>query len=57
MIETWKDIPNYEGLYQVSNLGRIKSNYNYRKGNILTPRLKKGYYAIGLRKNGKRNKG
>ena len=24
MVETWKDIPNYEGLYQVSNLGRIK---------------------------------
>ena len=24
-IEIWKDIPNYEGLYQVSNLGRVKS--------------------------------
>ena len=23
--EIWKDIPNYEGYYQVSNLGRIKS--------------------------------
>lgn len=23
--EVWKDIPEYEGLYQVSNLGRIKS--------------------------------
>ena len=23
--EVWKDIPDYEGLYQVSNLGRIKS--------------------------------
>ena len=23
--EVWKDIPNYEGLYQASNLGRIKS--------------------------------
>ena len=23
--EIWKDIPNYEGIYQVSNLGRIKS--------------------------------
>lgn len=23
--EVWKDIPNYEGLYQVSNLGRVKS--------------------------------
>lgn len=25
MIEIWKDIPEYEGLYQVSNLGRVKS--------------------------------
>ena len=24
-IEIWKDIGGYEGLYQVSNLGRIKS--------------------------------
>lgn len=23
--EVWKDIPNYEGIYQASNLGRIKS--------------------------------
>lgn len=25
MEEIWKDIPDYEGLYQVSNLGRVKS--------------------------------
>lgn len=25
MIEEWKDISGYEGLYQVSNLGRVKS--------------------------------
>jgi len=24
-IETWKDIPDYKGIYQVSNLGRIRS--------------------------------
>ncbi len=23
--ETWKDIPGYEGLYKISNLGRVKS--------------------------------
>ena len=51
-MEIWKDIPNYEGLYQVSNLGDIKSLYNYRKYSILTPRLKRGYYTVGLRKNG-----
>lgn len=25
MGEIWKDIKNYEGLYQVSNLGRVRS--------------------------------
>ena len=30
MIEIWKDIAGYEGLYQVSNFGRVKS-LNYRK--------------------------
>lgn len=52
MIEVWKDIPGYDGIYQISNYGRVKSNYNYRKGNILTQRLKKGYYSVGLRKDG-----
>ena len=56
MIERWKPIPNYEKEYEVSNLGRIRSLYNYRKdGNrILIQRIKKGYYTVGLRKNGKR---
>lgn len=25
MSEEWRDIKNYEGLYQVSNMGRVKS--------------------------------
>lgn len=55
MEEIWKDIEGYDGLYQVSNLGRIKSLYNYRGyGNIMTQRIKKGYCTIGLRKNGLR---
>lgn len=29
-VEVWKDIPNYEGLYQVSNLGNVRS-LNYRR--------------------------
>ena len=24
-MEIWKDIPNYEGLYQISNFGNVKS--------------------------------
>ena len=42
--EYWKDIPNYEGLYQVSNLGRVKrifvndktrNQYSYNKEEII----------------------
>ena len=35
-VEIWKDIPEYEGLYQVSNLGRVKS-LKVRKEKILKP--------------------
>lgn len=53
MKEIWKDIPNYERLYQVSNLGRIKSLY-YSKEKILTPKIDKdGYLLINLYKNHK----
>ena len=59
-MEIWKDIPGYEGLYQVSNLGRVKSFDQYVnhwnggkrliKGNILKQALsKKGYYRISLK--------
>ena len=35
-IEIWRDIPGYEGLYQVSNLGNVKSVSRtvIRKNNI-----------------------
>lgn len=51
-MEIWKDIKGYEGLYQVSNLGNIRSLYKRSKGNIMNLPIKKGYYQIGLRKNG-----
>lgn len=45
--EKWKDIPDYEGIYQVSNLGRIKS-----KMGIKTKQLSRnGYEIIMLYKN------
>jgi hypothetical protein len=31
MNEMWKDLPGYEGLYQVSNLGKVKSLPKYRR--------------------------
>lgn len=54
--EIWKDIPNYEGLYQISNIGNIKTlNYKKtKKEKILKQRLDKyGYKYIKLSKNGK----
>jgi hypothetical protein len=32
--EIWKDIPDYEGLYQVSNFGNVKSLERYVKGKV-----------------------
>lgn len=55
--EIWKDIKGYEGKYQVSNLGRIKSlNYNRTgKEKILKEiKNKHGYLETTLCKNGKR---
>lgn len=54
MEEIYKDIPNYEGLYQVSNLGNVRSldRVNSRGRNIkglnLSLKLRKGYEAINL---------
>jgi len=36
-IELWKDIPEYEGLYQVSDLGRVKSLEKPRKKSANNP--------------------
>lgn len=54
--EIWKDIPNYEGLYQASSLGRIKSlNFNGTgKEKIMRPRTGNRYYMIALWKDRKR---
>jgi hypothetical protein len=58
MIEEWKDIVRYEGYYQVSNLGKVKSlgNEFSRKERLLKPSLQsKGYLTVVLQKNGIRN--
>lgn len=39
MKEVWKDIVGYEGLYQASNLGRVRSLNRIRKGQILKGRI------------------
>lgn len=62
MEEIWKDIEGYEGLYQISNLGRVRSldrivnlmNRNgemikgIRKGKILRGSIYKGYKKVAL---------
>lgn len=51
--ETWKSITGYEGLYEVSNLGRVKS-LKFDKEKILKPNKVKGYLRVELLKNGQR---
>ena len=35
MIEVWKDVKGYEGIYKISNLGRVKTNKDrIRKGTV-----------------------
>lgn len=62
--EVWKDIKGYEGLYQVSNLGRVKSldrfvDWKYDKKQFIKGKVLKncsmssGYLFVGLSKNGK----
>lgn len=34
-IETWQDIPGYEGLYQISNLERVRSFHKSKEGILL----------------------
>ena len=48
--EIWKKITNYEKLYQVSNMGRVKSTQN--KNHIILKQHDKGdYQYVYLRKN------
>ncbi len=64
MKEIWKDVKGYEGLYQVSNLGRVKSlkrivkrnghNYPIKKEVTLSQAVNKrtGYCMVNLYNNG-----
>ena len=50
-VEIWKDVSGYEGLYKVSDKGRVKS-IGYGKERILKPRkYKDGYIHVSLYKN------
>lgn len=57
--EVWKPVPKYEGSYEVSNLGRVRSldRINHRgwslKGKMLKPGDMGRYYQHSLTKDGK----
>ena len=56
MEEQWKDIKDFEGLYQISNWGKVKSFIKYKGTNerILKPRkVANGYLQISLSKDEK----
>lgn len=64
MAEIWKDIVGYEGMYQISNLGNVKSLdriiwnghvHHLHKGRIMKPKGKK-YTDVILCKEGKNKK-
>lgn len=59
MIEEWRAVPGYEGLYEVSSYGRIRSldryvkskseSYRLQKGRVLSPIITtNGYLLVGL---------
>ena len=64
--EIWKDIKDWEGLYQISNQGRVRQLDRYVnhckgkrfvKGRILNPYVsKRGYYVVDLQYNQKKKK-
>lgn len=59
MEEIWKEIKGYEELYQVSNLGRVKSldrvisNRNYKGKLLKSSKTKGGYLQVSLWKENK----
>ena len=51
--EQWRDIEGYDGMYQVSDLGRVRS-LKYGKVRVLRPgKHRQGYLQVALYKDGK----
>jgi len=52
IMEIWKDIKGYEGIYQVSNLGNVKNIKYERKKNLSPAKTRYGYLKVVLCKKG-----
>ena len=53
--EKWKDIDGYDGMYQVSDLGRVRSRYS-GEWRVLRPGTNSvGYSTVSLHNNKKQN--
>lgn len=52
-MEMWKAIPGYEGLYEVSNTGKVRSLFRYKKELVTSPNKGNGYVYAQLFKDGK----
>lgn len=49
LMEIWKVIPGYEGRYEVSDQGRVKSYCRNREGRLLKPgRMPGGHLSVAL---------
>lgn len=66
MKEIWKDIPKFEGYYQVSNLGNVRSvertikykdgrTYNYPSKHLKQRKDTNGYLQVGFNVNGNKS--
>ena len=54
-MEVWKDIDGYDGKYQVSNYGNVRSFSKWKNGELLTPGISKtGYYFVNLVRFGRK---
>lgn len=60
MAEIWRNVVGYEGLYQVSNLGRVRTLAHVTNGKPHRARIRKltrnpktGYFLVNLSKDGK----
>lgn len=51
--EQWKDIDGYDGMYQVSNLGRVRSKYSGEWKVMRPAKNTNGYLFVNLKRDGR----